>query len=187
MSNTNALSGRALAILVASSAACSPKSEVGDSDADSSSSTAPAESSTTDQGTSTSSTTADATSSDATSSETTSEIDEVTGSSSSSDSVGDVSSSSETADAPAPYGPCGACGPDEQEIDGGAWCICAPVCEMASDCPDPRTGATPGCSEEQNTCVLLCTSSDECPEDSLCPDPADLPKGAQGFCYREDA
>lgn len=181
MSTTHALTGRALAILVVASAACGSKGEVGDSDAAHGSSTAPVESTTTDPGTSNPST-----GSDATSSETTSEIVEVTGSSSSSDSAGELSSSSDTADAPPPYGPCGACGPAEQEIDGGQWCICAPVCEMASDCPDPGTGATPGCSEQQNICVLLCSSSDECPEGALCPDPAGLPEGAQGYCYRED-
>jgi hypothetical protein len=184
MSVTNALTRHALALLVASSAACTPHRS--DSDADASSSTAPAESTTTDTGTSTSSTTAAATSSDSTSSDSTSTIDETTRSSSITASASDSSSSTDPADVAPPYGPCGTCNPDEEQIDGGPWCICAPVCETGSDCPDPGTGATPSCSTENDICVLLCTSSDQCPDDSLCPDPAELPKGAQGFCYRPD-
>ena len=51
---------------------------------------------------------------------------------------------------------------------------------------DPATGATPACSSEGHICVLLCTSSEQCPEGAQCPDPASLPEGAQGFCYRDE-
>lgn len=108
------------------------------------------------------------------------------GSSGSQGSGGDTSSSG-TAEPPPPYGSCNACGPDEVALDGGPWCICAPTCERADDCPDPGTGADPACSLESQICVLLCSTSEQCPEGAQCPDPASLPEGAQGFCYRDEA
>lgn len=107
------------------------------------------------------------------------------GSTGSQGSGGDTSASG-TTEPPPPYGTCDPCGPDEVELDGGPWCICAPPCRVADDCPDPATGATPACSSEGHICVLLCTSSEQCPEGAQCPDPASLPEGAQGFCYRDE-
>lgn len=132
-----------------------------------------------DPGTSDTSTTQPASSSESTSTTTASDA-------SSSETTIDVASSSETADVPAPYGPCGACGPDETEIDGGSHCFCAPPCRVATDCPDPGTGATPACALEEDICVLLCESEAQCPEGMHCPDPADLPEGAKAYCYHDD-
>lgn len=174
---------RALAALL-TSVACAT-TPAGDGEPSGSSSTDPT------TGTSTGTTTFDASGSSTTDTDSQSTGTEATSTgdpdTSGSSSVGDASSSSDTSQAPPPYGPCGACGPDEEEVDGGPWCICAPTCEVGSDCPDPGTGAELGCSGESGVCVLLCTSSDECPEGARCPDPADLPEGAQGFCYRDRA
>ena len=163
-------------VVVALVTACGPTRSSGDGDSTSStSSTTHVDPSTTDPSTTDSSTTHVDSSSESTSS-----------TSSSSETTADLASSSETADVPAPYGPCGACGPDEVEIDGGPHCFCAPPCRTGADCPDPGTGADPACALEENICVLLCESEDQCPEGMHCPDPADLPEGAQGYCYHDD-
>src|SRR5689334_17840614 len=96
-------------VVVALVTACGPTRSSGDGDSTSStSSTTHVDPSTTDPSTTDSSTTHVDSSSESTSS-----------TSSSSETTADLASSSETADVPAPYGPCGACGPDEVEIDGG--------------------------------------------------------------------
>lgn len=163
-------------------AACGPLPSPGDGESTGStsttSSTTQVDPSTTDPSTTDPGTTQVASSSESTST--------TSSSSSSSETTADIASSSETADLPAPYGPCGACGPDEVEIDGGPHCFCAPPCRTGADCPDPGTGADPACALEENICVLLCESEDQCPEGMHCPDPADLPEGAQGYCYHDD-
>ncbi|HWB79197.1 MAG TPA: hypothetical protein VG755_29755 [Nannocystaceae bacterium] len=173
-----------LLVVVALVTACGPTRSSGDGESTSTSSSTSSTSSTTDVApstTETSTTTAASSSSESTS--TTANDASSTGST---DTSSDVASSSETADVPAPYGPCGACGPDEVEIDGGPHCVCAPPCRVGADCPGPGTGADPACALEENICVLLCESEDQCPEGMHCPNPADLPEGAKGFCYHDD-
>ncbi|MCH9680399.1 MAG: hypothetical protein K0V04_03110 [Deltaproteobacteria bacterium] len=118
--------------------------------------------------------------SDAEPPESTSGADVDSSSDSPSSSVGEVGTGlSGTTGEPFPdYGPC-PCGPDQLEavLAGVDGCFCSPACDdaMMISCPDPQTGASPGCGivsmgtgGTPTHCILVCDARDECPLGASC-------------------